>query len=340
MITVHMHAGSPAPSCAPSESAWTRLAELEGRVASLQHRMHPSASHSARATPVRASPHPHSRRASPALQKQQQQQQHGHHRTQAQSRSRSPPVRGGEQLRQPARAERRRAEAHSSSSSDGGVDEQHGAAVEGTGARRAQGMARDASLDRVAAKVAEMEAVESSIYARWFGGGAGCSDAACALIERRSASPAAASVAADAGNDAEARHIAADTTHAHGIPVAIPTAPQAVPTPSRPRRLASARTRSPSPPPVDLVEPHTVAAALRQRAAHLEAQREADAVLAAAGGASDAAAAAAFRPIAVVEAVTDAVIDDEIAEHVGEMLALCDEAVEGLYAAEFAPMHG
>ena len=76
---------------------------------------------------------------------------------------------------------------------------------------------------------------------------------------------------------------------------------------------------------------------MHERKRHFAAQEARDAILAAAGGARSTVAAEGFHPMRAVEAVTDAVIDDCIEEHVQEMLAVCDHAVDVMYAAEFAP---
>jgi hypothetical protein len=84
------------------------------------------------------------------------------------------------------------------------------------------------------------------------------------------------------------------------------------------------------------VSDETVAEVLQLREHFLQFRDCRDAVTAVAGGARDAAAAAAFDPIATVEAVADAVIDDVIEEHVDELLAVCDNCVDVLFAEEFA----
>lgn len=86
----------------------------------------------------------------------------------------------------------------------------------------------------------------------------------------------------------------------------------------------------------DCVSPEALASVLRERRRFLERREASDAVLAAAGGAASAAGASGFNPIAVVEAVTDAVIEDMIDGHVEEMLSVCDHYAEVMFAEEFA----
>jgi len=82
----------------------------------------------------------------------------------------------------------------------------------------------------------------------------------------------------------------------------------------------------------DVVSPQQLAEACAGRSALAAARRASDAVLTGAGSHCG----AAFDPVAAVEAVTEAVIDDIVAAHVREMLRVCDHAADGLFAAEFA----
>jgi hypothetical protein len=86
----------------------------------------------------------------------------------------------------------------------------------------------------------------------------------------------------------------------------------------------------------DVVGIETVSEVLCLRQLFLQFRDCRNAVTAAAGGARSATDVAAFDPVATIEAVADAVIDDVIEEHVDELLAVCDNCVDVLFAQEFA----
>jgi hypothetical protein len=170
----------------------------------------------------------------------------------------------------------------------------------------------------MAAKIAEIEATELDIYNRWFGS-----------HEKGPSPPVDAPPAAGPSPTVE---------RAPAPPLIF----QATECTVSPSGEASAREATPAlheaPRMQDAVVASTVEAVMRERALFLEFRDASDAVLAAAGGATDDSGVPEFDPMAVVEAVTDAVIDDVIEDHVDELLHVCDHYVDVMFAEEFAPL--
>ena len=205
----------------------------------------------------------------------------------------------------------------------------------------------------MAAAVAEIEARERAIYERWFAGGAVVSAAPAEYAPRspeRTCGPDAVHPAGTPHHTAcaprldssilvqpeEPLHVsgtsgggAANDVSAHGGGATSNGISGTCDVGAA--NGVSARDGNAAPD----VSAEVVSDVLRHRNAFLAWRATGDACTAAAGG-GGLDAALTFNPVATIEAVADAVIDDVIEAHVDELLAVCDGCVDDMYAAECA----